>query len=126
MKYLNTSLLVTTIILLLSVNSFGWDQTGSGTITCGDTTDETLDIALSPGVTAGYGVADWLGVNDWYVVGTYHEGGSKTYATASSLTKLWSQEIGAGETVVTAFEGTPDTPDEAASDNQWSEGGWDI
>ena len=100
------------------------DDDDPTTIVCGAT--DTQQISLSPSVNAGYTCADWRGSNDWYVIGTYHTGGTKAFATASSLTKIWKDTAGAGETAAENFANVPQTPETAASEYLWSEAGWDI
>lgn len=104
--------------------AFAWTDTSEGaTIKCG-TSPNNLEISLSPKVHAGYTVDDNAGTNDWYVVGTYHEGGTKAFATASNITKMWNDEISAGEAVSDNFDAVPQTPATAGSDDLWSAAGW--
>ena len=125
MKLINVLILASALFFLFTTSSFAdFAQTGEETITCGSSV--AFDIGLSPGVTAGYSVGDWKGSDDWYVVGTYHKGGNKVYATASSLTKIWNNESSPDELVTALFDTVPQTPETAASDDQWSAGGWDI
>ena len=130
MKKLAIIITMSVAVVGMSIaNASAWDQTngsegkaGSATITCGST--NKLEISLSPKVVAGYTVADDTGTNDWYVIGTYHEGGTKAFATASSITKIWNDEVTAGETVSSHFDAVPQTPDTAGSDDLWSDAGW--
>jgi len=129
MKYLSLSLLV--FIFVLSVNTSVFaapEDSGTGTLTLGANSGggHTVDVPLSPGVTAGYQVGDWKGTNDWYVVGAYHSGGSRIYATASSISKLWQAEVEAGSTLADTFDTIPVTYDTAGSDAVWSTAGWDL
>ncbi len=129
MKFFNLTFLA--FILVLSVGTFSFaalDDVETGTLVLGDSSGNgnTVDVPLSPGVTAGYTVGDWKGTNDWYVVGAYHSGGSKVFATASSISKMWEATGTADAKLVDTFATVPSTYDTAGSDAVWSDAGWDL
>ena len=130
-KFAIIAMMSVAVVGMSFASAFAWDQSNatgttatSATITCGGTAGETLEISLSPKVVAGYTVDNNTGTNDWYVIGTYHEGGTKAFATASSITKIWNDEVEAGETVSDNFAAVPQTPADAGSDDLWSDAGW--
>jgi len=118
------------IILMLVLVTFAFagsalaaTQTVSGDntyVTCGATT--TLDIQLSPKVKASYTGLNRVGTADFYVIGTYHTAGTKTYATASTLTKIYYQEATASKNLATIFAAIPSSVADAQSASKWS--GW--
>ena len=73
----------------------------SGSLTIGSTGSTT--VKLSKNVKLEYGAhATGLG----YVVGTYHTSGTKTYASSSGDSKIWSQDGTGVSTPSTVPEGT--------------------
>lgn len=61
----------------------------AGSLTVGST--QTTTIKLSKGVSAEYG-ADTTSSGLGYVVGTSHSSGTKTYASSSGDSKIWSKD----------------------------------
>jgi hypothetical protein len=107
------------VMFFASVSMADFSQNNDGaTILCG--ADNTLTISLSPQVTAGYTCLDNNGDADWYVIGTYHVGGTKVYATASSLTKIFNSTSDADTTLSAIFSSVPQTVSAVESDDQWS------
>ena len=126
MKYVSLSILSFVFVLLVTSVSFaGLTYSDTETLTCGNTAGKTVDVPLSPGVTAGYDVGDWKGTNDWFVVGAYHNAGSKVYATASSLSEMMEGTVGEGDPLVDKFDAIPNTYATAGSTEVWSNAGWD-
>lgn len=124
MKYLSLSLLTFAFVVSVCSTSFAaLTYTGSGTLTLGGT--NTVDVPLSPGVTAGYDVGNWKGTNDWFVVGAYHNAGSKVYATASSISEMREGTVAAGDPLSGKFGAIPNTYVTAGSSDVWSAAGWD-
>ncbi len=124
-KIIVFALMIALACVFSASSAFAWSENSDGaTIICGSTAGETHTISLSPKVVAGYTVANNTGVNDWYVVGTYHNGGTKVFATASSITKIWNDEAAAGEALSDLFADAPQTPANAGSDDVWSDAGW--
>eukprot|EP01155_Anaeramoeba_flamelloides_P032274 Anaeramoba_flamelloidesa92340_13.p2 GENE.a92340_13~~a92340_13.p2 ORF type:complete len:124 (-),score=14.01 a92340_13:76-447(-) len=109
-------------LMLFSGSAFAWTSTSdNGNIDCAD----VFTIGLSPNVEAGYTVADNTGVNDFFVIGTYHTQGDEVFATAQTLTKVWTASAeDTGSTMVDLFATIPQTAADAASDDLWSEDGW--
>ena len=120
MKYFSLSLLAFVFVLSVSTSVFAWSATSAGTLEFGG-----MSVPLSPGVTAGYTVDDWKGVNDWYVLGSYHNAGSKAYATASSISNMYESTLGTDTPLATAFAAIPQDYATAGSDALWSDdAGW--
>ena len=90
-------------------------------IVCTDTTKPTLTMGLSTKVHARYVTSDTPA--QWYTIGTYHEGGTKVYATAQDVTKIYKKSYTVGEDAATAFTGLPT---EGQSESQWSGGVWNA
>lgn len=132
MKKITFLMLVLFVLSVSSAFSFQDETNANGDLVCGETSGNagggTITISLSPKVVAGYTVASDVGSNDWYVIGAFHPGGTKVYATASSVTKIWNAEVGSGQgdQLQTIFDGTPQTPANAGSDLVWSTAGWDA
>ena len=92
-------------------------------IVCTDTTKPTLTMGLSTKVHARYVTSDTPA--QWYTIGTYHEGGTKVYATAQDVTKILQKSLyGSCEgNESTAFTGLPT---QSQSESQWSGGVWNA
>lgn len=121
-------LLIAALIVSVATPGFAsvfTDDSADGQIVCGATNGNSLSIGLSPNVTAGYTVANNTGVNDFFVIGTYHTQGDEVFATAQTLTKIYTASAAdSGQTMATIFDTVPQTAANAASDAQWSGDLW--
>ncbi len=80
------------------------------------TTPVPLEISASPKVNLSYVNPD-AATFQYYIIGTYHEGGTKLYASSSSVTKIYNYEFPAGTTK--DFTKLPTTEAAAQSEANW-------
>ena len=81
----------------------------------------TLTMGLSTKVHARYLTSS--APAQWYTIGTFHEGGTKVYATAQDVTKIYKKAYTVGEDNDAAFTGLPT---EGQSESAWSGGVWNA
>ncbi len=99
------------------------DESSSGTIVCGAGGDE-LEIQLSPKVFAAYSGLDRVGTRDFYIIATYHEAGSRVYATAQTLAKIYKATSTSANNLATLYGQVPNSVANAESEDQWSGALW--
>lgn len=113
-------LLMIAAILAFATPAFAQTNTAGSTLVIPDTSGKDnakLEIAASPKVNMSYVNPDTT-TFQYFIIGTYHEGGTKLYATSSSITKIYYYEFPSG--VTKDFSKMPTTQADAQSEVNWT------
>ncbi len=113
-------LLMIAAILAFATPAFAQTNTAGSTLVIPDTSGKDnvkLEIAASPKVNMSYVNPDTT-TYQYFIIGTYHEGGTKLYATSSSITKIYYYTFPTN--TVKSFAKLPASQADAQSEVNWT------
>jgi hypothetical protein len=111
-------LILLAFLMMASPAFAGTVNSDASTLTLETTGTPPVSMGLSNSVHAQY-VTNAATSVQWYAIGTYHEGGTKIFATAQDITKIYFKSHTSGDT--SDITGLPTAPQ---SESAWSAGSW--